>query len=187
MSFYPRTGIQVGTCPKRTRQTGASLLEVLIAILVMSFGVTGVALLMATTMQYNKTSQYQMVAWQIATQLAESMRSNTDGFMADAYLKTDSYSGSRQAASEPDCAVSSACTSSEIASKDKAKTANNLRLSLPGGDFNVVRNGKQADIWIMWMEPTTAASLSFGGGNCRPAAISGITTPPRCLYWRAAL
>ncbi len=187
MFFYPRTRIQFLTRARRTKQTGASLLEVLIAILIMSFGITGIALLMSTTIQHNKTSQYQMVAWHIATQLAESMRANTDGFWADAYLKTDSYSASRQTASERDCAVASACTSIEIANKDMVKTANNLLLSLPGGDFNVQRNGNRADIWIMWMEPTTAASLSFGSANCRAPAISGITPPPRCFYWRAAL
>ena len=70
---------------RRKHQAGVSLLEVLIAVLVMSFGVTGVALLMAATIQYNKTTQYQIIALQIATQLAESMRGNTQGFLADAY------------------------------------------------------------------------------------------------------
>jgi type IV pilus assembly protein PilV len=169
------------------RQTGASLLEVLIAILIMSFGIAGVALLMAATIQYNKTSQYQMVALQIATQLAESMRANTDGFMAGAYTKTDAYSSGVVAVSLPDCANISACTSSEIASIDKAQVANTLRLALPGGDFNVLRNGNRADIWIMWMEPKTATSLSMGTANCRAAAISGLGDPPRCFYMRAAL
>ena len=172
---------------QRTQQTGASLLEVLIAILIMSFGITGVALLMAATIQYNKTSQYQMVGLQIATQLAESMRANSDGFMADSYAKTGTYSSNVAAASLPSCANTSACTSSEIASIDKKQIANTLRLALPGGDFNVQRNGNRADIWIMWMEPTTAASMSMGTANCRAAAISGLGDPPRCLYMRAAL
>ena len=172
---------------QRTHQTGASLLEVLIAILIMSFGITGVALLMAATIQYNKTSQYQMVGLQIATQLAESMRANTDGFMADSYAKTDTYSSNVAAASLPSCANTSACTSGEIATIDKAQVANTLRLALPGGDFNVQRNGNRADIWIMWMEPKTAASMSMGTANCRAAAISGLGDPPRCLYMRAAL
>lgn len=172
---------------RRTQQTGASLLEVLIAILIMSFGIAGVALLMAATIQYNKTSQYQMVALQIATQLAESMRANTDGFMAGAYVKTDSYSSSVSAATIPECAASALCTSTTVAQYDMAQVTNTLRLALPGGDFNVQRNGNRADIWIMWIEPKTAASMSFGTANCRAAAISGSGDPPRCLYMRAAL
>ncbi len=170
----------------RTQQRGFSLLEMMIAILIMSFGVTGAALLTVATVQYNKTTQYQMVAQQIANQLAESMRANTDGFMADSYKKEDAYSSSRAAASVPDCVLEVACTISEIASIDKAKTANTLIQSLPGGDFNVQRSGNRADIWIMWLEPS-AASTSFGTVNCRSAAVSGVSPAPRCLYWRAAI
>ena len=85
----------------RKHQTGASLLEVLIAMLVMSDGITGIALLLAATLQHSKTSLHQLVALQTATELAESMRANSDGFMADAYGKTDSYSSTRAAATVP--------------------------------------------------------------------------------------
>ncbi len=171
----------------RKHQTGASLLEVLIAMLVMSYGITGIALLMAATLQHSKTSMYQLVALQTATELAESMRANTDGFMADAYGKTDSYSSTRAAASVPSCAVPTRCTSSEIASIDKAQLANRLRLSLPGGDFQMLRNGSRADIWIMWTEPTSAASMALRSANCLASAISAGGDPPRCLYLRVAL
>ena len=171
----------------RKHQTGASLLEVLIAMLIMSYGITGIALLMAATLQHSKTSLYQLVALQAATELAESMRANTDGFMADAYGKTDTYSSTRAAATVPSCAVPAQCTSSEIASIDKAHLANRLRLSLPGGDFQMLRNGSRADIWIMWMEPTSAASMESRSANCLASAISAGGDPPRCLYLRAAL
>jgi len=185
--FHPlTTNSKASTYPWRARQNGFSLLEMMIAVLIMSFGVAGAALLMAATIQYNKSTQYQMVAQQIANQLAESMRANTDGFMADAYKKEDVYSSSRAAASVPDCVLEVACTIGEIASIDKAKTANTLVQSLPGGDFNVQRNGNRADIWIMWLEPSSA-SLSLGTANCRIAAVSGISPAPRCLYWRAAI
>jgi len=183
LSMKPKASVY----PWRVRQSGFSLLEMMIAVLIMSFGVVGAALLMAATVQYNKTTQYQMVAQQIANQLAESMRANTDGFMADAYAKADTYSSSISAASIPSCAVSSACTISEIANIDKTKTANTLIQSLPGGDFNVQRTDSRADIWIMWLEPSTAASLSFGTVNCRASAVSGANPAPRCLYWRAAI
>lgn len=187
MSVHRPTYLKTISHSQRTHQTGASLLEVLIAILIMSFGITGVALLMAATIQYNKTSQYQMVGLQIATQLAESMRANTDGFMADAYSNSEAYSSHRAAVAVPVCAVWAKCTSSEIANIDKAHVANTLRMSLPGGDFNVLRNGKRADIWIMWMEPSSAASMALGTSPCRASAVAASGDQPRCLYLRAAL
>ena len=171
----------------RKHQTGASLLEVLIAMLVMSYGITGIALLLAATLQHSKTSLHQLVALQTATELAESMRANSDGFMADAYGKTDSYSSTRAAATVPSCAAPAQCTSSEIASIDKAHLTNRLRLSLPGGDFQMLRNGSRADIWIMWLEPTSTASMVSGTAPCRAWAISAGGDLPRCLYLRVAL
>ena len=171
----------------RKHQTGASLLDVLIAMLIMSYGITGIALLMAATLQHSKTSLYQLVALQTATELAESMRANTDGFMADAYGRTDTYSATRAAATVPSCAAPARCTSSEIASIDIAHLANRLRLSLPGGDFQMLRNGSRADIWILWMEPTSAASMALRSANCRASAISAGGDLPRCLYMRVAL
>jgi type IV pilus assembly protein PilV len=171
----------------RKRQTGASLLEVLIAMLVMSYAITGIALLMAATLQHSQTSLYQLVALQAATELAEAMRANTDGFMADAYGKTDTYSSTRAAATVPNCAAPARCSSSEIASIDKAQLANRLRLSLPGGDFQMLRNGSRADIWIMWLEPTSTASMVSGTAPCRAWAISAGGDLPRCLYLWVAL
>lgn len=179
--------------PRRSRpwqplsQSGASLLEVLIALLVMSFGVTGAALLMAATMQYNKTSQYQMVALHLATQIAESLRANPDGFMAGNYDQLTTYTANRAAAAIPACASSSACSSSEIAAIDQAQLNNTLRQALPGGDFNVQRRGTYADIWIMWQEPATAASLSLGTAACRGDALAGVSESPRCFYLQVAL
>ena len=171
----------------RERQTGASLLEILIAILIMSFGVTGIALLMTSVIQYNKMSQYQMVALQAATQLAESMRGNTDAFMDDSYNRTGTYSSTVGAQTVNSCAVSSACTSAEIAGITAAQFANNLRNLLPGGDYRVERNGSKAGIWIMWMEPGVHSSLTLSTNNCNAAAITGLTATPRCVFLEAAL
>jgi len=168
-------------------QVGASLIEVLIAMLVMSFGVAAVAQLMATTIQYSKTAQYQMVAQQIAMQLAESMRANTDGFMANAYARAETYASNRAPATVPACELAQACTSSEIANINKAEIGNILRLVLPGGDFNAQRNGNLADIWIMWLEPASSASLPAGGANCRTPSVGAPIERPRCFYMQAAL
>ena len=171
----------------RARQRGASLLEVLIAMLVMSFGITGIALLMAAAMQYNKMSQFQMVALQMATQAAESLRANSDGFLADAYNKTGAYSASVAAVALPGCAIAGACTTSEIASINKAQLANNVRTALPGGDFMLQRNGTKAAIWIMWMEPGLDPSLSLTSNNCLASATSASAAKPRCLFLEVAL
>jgi type IV pilus assembly protein PilV len=177
-------------CAWRAPQRGATLLEVLIAILVMSFGLAGSAMLMAAAMQYNKMSQFQIVALQFARHAAESIRANSDGFMADAYNKSGTYSSAVAALAIPSCAIASACTAVETASIDKTQLANNLRTALPGGDYMVQRKGTKADIWIMWMEPGLDPSMSLSTMNCLASAISAIsasTNKPRCLFLEIAL
>lgn len=57
---------------------GFTLLEVLVAIVVLSFGVLGVVGLQAAALQSNKESRYQATAVRLSRELAELMRGNKD-------------------------------------------------------------------------------------------------------------
>jgi len=58
------------------RQTGFSLLEVLIAILVLSFGLLGFALMQTMSVRFVQSSNYRTQATNLAYDLIEQMRSN---------------------------------------------------------------------------------------------------------------
>lgn len=62
-----------------SRQRGFSLIEVLVAVVVFSVGVLGVALLQIKGMQYTKQSGSRTAAIQQARSLADAMRANPDG------------------------------------------------------------------------------------------------------------
>jgi type IV pilus assembly protein PilV len=55
---------------------GFSLLEVLISIIVLSFGLLGMVGMQAAALQANKEARYQSVGVRMASELAETMRSN---------------------------------------------------------------------------------------------------------------
>ena len=59
-------------------QRGFTLLEVLVAIVVMSFGVLGVVGLQAMALQANKEARYQSTAVALARELGDMMRSTKD-------------------------------------------------------------------------------------------------------------
>ena len=59
-------------------QRGFTLLEVLVAILILSFGVLGVLGLQALALQANKEARYQSTAVRLARELGELMRGNKD-------------------------------------------------------------------------------------------------------------
>lgn len=58
------------------RQRGFSLLEALVSIVVLSFGLLGVAGLQATSLKYSRDARNQSVAVNLAREMAEMIRSN---------------------------------------------------------------------------------------------------------------
>lgn len=60
------------------KSAGFSLLEVLVAIVVLSFGVLGVVGLQAAALQANKEARYQSTAVRLGRELADMMRGNKD-------------------------------------------------------------------------------------------------------------
>ena len=175
---------------------GASLLEVLIAIVIMSFGLLAMGGLTAATIQYGKMAQFQTVGVQLAADFADRMRANTDGYTASNYDKTTAYSSTVGAVTVPACTVASKCSPAELAAIDLAEWRNSLRTSLPGGDAYVLRdadNPLAVDIWVMWIDPglkvgSDASMVVAGSSSCPVAAVpTSAAIVPHCLYFRATI
>lgn len=67
---------RMSTTKSSRRLTGFSLIEVLIAIVVLSFGLLGVAGLQAASLKYGRIARQQSMAVNFARELAEMMRAN---------------------------------------------------------------------------------------------------------------
>jgi type IV pilus assembly protein PilV len=61
-----------------SRQRGFSLVEVLISIIILSFGMLGMVGMQAAALQSNREARLQSVAYGLAQELAEMMRGNKD-------------------------------------------------------------------------------------------------------------
>ncbi len=176
-------------------QRGASLLEVLITILILSFGLLGIAGLTAASLQANKIAQFQSTALQLVNDYADRMRGNAKGVAENNSDMTTAYTGATGGVTVPTCATADACTSAELASIDRAEWTNNLRRRLPGGSAYVEHNGLTVDIWVMWLEPsmefdddTTLAVGATGGSQCPSEALAGYTgDTPICIYYRVSI
>jgi type IV pilus assembly protein PilV len=183
--------IKQGLRLNRTRQRGSSLLEVMIAILITSFGMLGLGGLAAATQRYVKMAQFQSVGNLMAADLGERMRGNIDGFQQGSYVRANAYSTA--AVELPSCVNTAACTVTEMAALDMAQWVGELQKRLPGGDAHVkldAANALATDIWILWMDPQ-ASDLSVATSNdCPAAALAGLASnapKPRCMYYRISL
>lgn len=120
------------------REDGVAMLEVLIAIVVISFGLLGVAGLQVTGLKNNQMSYARSIATFQAYDMADRMRANMAGVAAGSY---DAITNS--AYIDPLCAnpptASGGCTPAQIATYDaSAWHAANAAL-LPGGGGTVTK------------------------------------------------
>ena len=121
------------------QQTGATLIEVLIAVVVLSIGLLGLAGLQVTSVQSNYSAYQRSQATVLANDIAERMRANRTAALAGAYDDT----------TMPASSSSNAVTGNQAA-KDKAQWRNNLALTLPSGTGQVTRNNDLVTITIRW-------------------------------------
>lgn len=151
---------------KLTRQSGFTLLEVLVAMVVLSIGLLGLAGLQAVSLNNNQMAYYRAVASQQAYDMADRIRANRAGIAAGNYNNLNNTTPA-----DPNC-VANNCSAANMAVSDHSQwNANNARL-LPAGVGTVAcvegltagcaTNGPNwtFDITVAWTEKNAAANAT---------------------------
>ena len=177
-----------------SRQSGASLLEVLVAILILSFGMLALSGMLAFSVQMPKLAAYRAAATTLAAGHIERMRANAAGFGLESYKETMSYNASLPVVTP---CVYPDCTPDTIATLDKNETNQAVRKQLPLGGVRVTCNGActalDGDIWVIWQEPSSFASLNTANSDecpdptAAPTFTTFVAPKPRCLHVRFKL
>lgn len=129
-------------------QLGFTILEVMVALLVFSVGLLGMAGMQMASMQNNHSGMLRTIAVQQAYQMADRVRSNRAGFNNNLYDNV--------------VTCTQPCASIEQMDFTDWQTANNALL--PGGTGTVQRNGTSLNINVHWDEDRSGAA----GTNCPP-------------------
>ncbi|MBS0569888.1 MAG: type IV pilus modification protein PilV [Proteobacteria bacterium] len=116
------------------RRNGFTLLEVMIALLVFSLGLLGMAGLLAVSVQTNHSAYLRTQATFLAQGMADRMRANNIGLWNLAYNGT--YDAST-AGTASGCLGSASCTWSQVAARDAAVWSNQLVSFLPSPSATV--------------------------------------------------
>lgn len=111
-------------------QRGLSMIEVLVSLTIVAFGLLGLAGLQARSMSFQKDSFDRKAATELATQLSERVMANYDGYRAGDYVLAMLPVDATPVA-VPACATVQNCTASEIAARDWAMWRIDLRRRLP--------------------------------------------------------
>ncbi len=189
----------IQTLRSRRANMGFSMLEVLIAFLILSVGLLGAVGMQATALKSNREAKNHAVATSLARELADKMRGNHTVAIKTAvadnpYLMDVTLTGTTSFAAPAtgNCFTSSCGTATAVASWDvadwQARTQNALpdpRLvvcfdSTPfsgsGAQWACSNSGDAAVLKMAWTNTNTGGTLTFSSdANLKPMLIVPLT------------
>lgn len=155
------------------RQGAFSLVEALVAVLIMSIGLLGVGQLILTSLRDAAAALARTQAVYLVGDMMERIRANPDA--RDAYDCASYVTGPVERGCAPSGAPAVECTARELAEDDLARWQSLLRQSLPPAaagkcDANVTyfaaADGSEPARYVVsvsWHEPGAAMPLRLGG------------------------
>jgi type IV pilus assembly protein PilV len=135
------------------RSAGFSLVEALVALVVLSIGMLGIAALYVESLRSGRTAVLRTQAVMLAGDMADRIRANRSG--------RDAYEGAVTAVdtNNNNCkagGTGTGCAADELARHDKAVWLGALNVALPGGtgtiDFDAGSNPPTYTITVTWTE-----------------------------------
>ena len=153
----------------RARQSGVTLIEVMVAVLVLSIGLLGVAATLAKSARFSMGAWAQSAVANGLSDVAERMRSTPNAVAAD-FTLTDDYATQRSAlvagtvAATKDCDTT-ACTATETSQFHLANWQLGLDRSMPGAAGWISPLSSAAtesratsyEVAVLWFDKTNVA------------------------------
>jgi type IV pilus assembly protein PilV len=145
----------------KLNQGGFSLIEVLVAILVLALGVIGVAGMQLTALRASQQSAFQTAAVQLASEMADRIRANDNQMKLDddanPFLAVD-YKSDVEPDAPPALCYAATCNGEELAKFDIYEWEKRVKATLPGGRALICRDSSP------WDTTTGALTWKCSGG-----------------------
>jgi type IV pilus assembly protein PilV len=154
------------------RQGGFTLLEVLIALLVLSIGLLGIGKLMMLSARANDSAYMRSQATALAYTMLDAMRANRQAAIVQGY---DTAMGVFPGGLQPCGTVASPCNSGQQAQNDLFLWGTSLNTALPLGQGSVATavvpapgtgaNNTTATVTVQWADKVAEQSFGAPAGN----------------------
>ena len=138
----------------RASQQGSSLIEVLVAVVILSLGMLSMLWAITKSMSFQRTAEFRNIASQYALDYADRVRANAQAYQN--YVYRQAYDP-RARVNDPakNCAVTGqVCSAAEMAAFDQFMIRRHISSSLPAGGLYVESPGSnRLSIWVIWQQP----------------------------------
>jgi len=128
------------------QQTGFTLLEVLVSLVIISIGLLGLAGLQATGLKNNLSASHRSQATQLSYDIADRMRSNKASI--NNYLT--SFMAPTVAGKQNGCLTAAGCSSSQMAQHDLYEWNLSLINLLPSGEGVISLAAGNYTVMVNW-------------------------------------
>jgi len=131
------------------RQSGFSLFEVLISIVITAIGLLGLAVLQTTGLRNNQTAYQGSQAAVLAYDMADRMRANM-GSIANYRSNYMTLAAATAAGVQEGCATATGCSTAQLAQNDLREWQAKLIESLPLGTGTITAVGDIYTVSVSW-------------------------------------
>lgn len=179
--------------PTHWRQRGAGLIEALVALLVLSFGMLAMARLSAASIDHQKSAQLRLVGVSLARLYGERARLNVYGFDLGHYdIVAGTAAASGTITLDPDAADDDAAR--DMAAADQQAFLTLVAATLPDGGAQVTSRpsaqARELDIWLLWRDTSADRDNSLDAAarhHCPANMNDSVRDGRRCMHFRVGL
>ncbi|MEZ2292993.1 type IV pilus modification protein PilV [Variovorax sp. RCC_210] len=152
-------------------QAGVSMIEAMVAVLVLSFGLLALAGFQLRVLADSSSASNQNMAAQLAGDMADRMRANPVAAAAPGTPYVADWTPAGSAGSSKSCTGAQiTCSAAELAADDVRRWQRAVASALPGGASNIQRKamaGGLLFVHVAWDEPAVAHPIPPDPGwNC---------------------
>lgn len=131
------------------KQSGVSLIEILIALFTLSIGLLGLAAMQAQSLQFNQSAQMRTQATILANDIIDRMRANNDPNALVTYVNEAATTTPGQTCE----GAGVTCTTSQMATADVGRWRETISDRLPQGTGEIENlNNLMYEVTITWLD-----------------------------------